>query len=135
MATSREEMIRSLRSFATFLEENPEVPTPDTYDFQYSSLMAWSMLSKDQLATIAKSAAKHGYKVNKEYQGNYFDLTIGNPDGLTFRAFVTRDTVCRKVDTGRVETYKTYPENIEFVERERPVYEWVCDEPLLSGGE
>lgn len=133
MAENREEIIRNFRQFATFLEENPDVPTPNMFGVN-GSVLCWHSLTKENLANIASTAAKFGMKVTKNYTEFGFHLRLG--EAVDFTAFVPRDVVCRKVPVGEPEMVER-PDysNIPKIKVQEQKYEWVCDEPLLKASD
>ena len=120
----RAAFIQDLRDLADFLEHYPTVPVP-----RYTNLNAF--VGKDEVVAAAKAGSWE-----KIYNANWFYLRKTFGGGLEFDVTVEREQVCRKVVT-KTTTIPAQPERVLPAEEEKVVEEfaWVCDEPLLGGGD
>lgn len=126
-----------LRALADFIEAHPEIKT--SYLTGYFGINVWSPKSADELAALAKAAAKFGAKVGKDVSDELYNLDI-RFGCLKTRALAERAEVCERVVTGTETVTKTVPDpkllaqvpEIEVTETVETV-EWQC-KPLLAGG-
>lgn len=72
-----------------------------------------------EFAKVVKWAKDRGYKVEKKYTEDDFNLYIETPVG-SFNFYSTRKVVCKKIVTG-TKVVPAQPEKIE------DVTEWVCE--------
>lgn len=120
------EYIQGLRDLADFMEANPELASASTYSlFASASPTVYVWDDEDlfrerlrQLGTFEKfSDANH-----------VGGLRRFGPHVFSVRA--AHELVCERVVVG-VETQLVYPDDVDLVEQEVEIVEWVCPESLL----
>jgi len=117
-AEQRADFIRGLRDLATFYERNPSVDFP-----RYNTL---NVFLKDRVDVERHARASGGWE--KIYNGDWFSLRKNFGENVTLEINANRETVCRKVITGK-RIVEAQPE------REVDEFVWECNEtPLLAGG-
>ena len=109
----RAETIAGLRQLATFLENHPAVPMPVCY-----GLNAFATTK----AELVAAARVTGW--TKTYRDTWFALSREFPGGVTLDVNIERETICRKVVTGR----RTIPAPPA---REVEDYHWECEDVAL----
>lgn len=114
--TRRAEFCQSLRDFATFLEQHPDVPQPKHV------MINFFPDDREALAAIARAASW-----TKDYTDSWFSLRREFGGDLVFDVTIERQAICRKVATGTriVEAKPAVPEHTE------ETFEWVCDDAAL----
>lgn len=119
---AREEQIIGLRNLADFYEANPNFPLGylgDSFVF---------VATREEVVNLARGFGNW----DKHYIGDTFYLVKKMSENLKLNICVPREQVCRKVVSGKrmVEKDVTQVIRKEMVEEE--IFDWVCDEPLLS---
>lgn len=115
MSNERHALIDGLRACAEFLEQNPDMPTPSPAGFH-------AFVLRDELMALARKAGWTKY-----YDANYFALRK-HFGPISYELFIDRSEVCRRVSKG-TRIVPSQPEQVvEY-------FEWVCDDPVLGGGE
>jgi len=117
--TTRAAYVNGLRQLADFVEAHPELPVP------FAGGHNVFVGTKAELATFARLP---GVRWDKSVDPNYFYIRHTFDGGHSYDINVQREQVCRKVVTG---TRLVPAEPAHEVD----VFEWVCDEPLLAGGQ
>lgn len=143
-ATLRANRIAGLRALATLLEENPSLELPTGITTFNVSLVSYSTATpekeaaiKDSLAAAAKTLAKAGLKVEKEYTDSFLTVSAELAPDVTYEVYADREVVCTKKVVGTKTVLKPimsepmhqYQTGTEEVEEE--IVEWEC-EPLLG---
>lgn len=117
--TERRDYVQGLRELADFIEAHLDVPRP------WPSAQNAFIADKTGLAAIAKAC---GGRWEKNVTSEFFFIRKSFSGGHAYEVNVSRERVCRKVSTGtRIEPAKP-AEEVE-------TFQWVCDEPLLAGGQ
>ena len=113
----RTAFIQALRDCANFYKQRPGIQAP-----AYVELNVF-LNTKEEIAAHARLAAWE-----KVYKDSFFLLRRRFGDRFCLEMNIQRDEVCRKVVTGTRVVPATEERTVEIVE-------WVCDEPVLAGGE
>jgi hypothetical protein len=79
---------------------------------------------------LRRDVAAKKQAVKKDSNDYQFSLTV-EMDGFTVTLVASRESVCKKVDTGRTEEREIYDPNAPKITETVPVYEWECS-PLLK---
>lgn len=118
-SNDRRDYVQGLRELADFIEAHSDVPLP------WPSAQNAFIADKTGLAAIARAC---GGRWEKNATESFFFIRKAFTGGHAYEVNVTRETVCHKVRTGT---------HIEPAtpEREVETFKWVCDEPLLAGGQ
>lgn len=125
-----QELEAGLRELADFVRDHGvELPTTfgltSTYNFLYNDYHEGGRTAKQKARIVAKVLAKGG-KAEKNFEGNYLELTRKfGPIKLEFN--INRELVCEK----RVVEVIEHPESIRKAWTEE-VVEWDCIDPLLK---
>lgn len=126
--TNAQIMADRYRAMADWLAAHPNVPVD----------IEWVMLSvfntdednREQARAVARAVGK----AEKNYYGNYFELSVQIAEGVRFEWNTHRDNMCERRQVGERtivhEAKPAEPERIEVV----PVYEYDC-EPMFAPGE
>jgi hypothetical protein len=134
--TEREEQVANLRSFANFLEANPNLKSPfDDSGERFLVCLSWAEDPKAELAKWAR-ATSHLHPA-KKYDGTYAALNV-DFGGIALHVFAKRELVCDRIVTGTSTVTKTVKDpaalaavpEVEVTE-EVELVEWVCG-PLLA---
>ena len=129
---ARADFVKGLRDLADFIEQTGVV-TPYATE-SYPKAINAMVDGKEDLAEFARVA---GY-VEKDYSGSF--ATLRKQFGpISYEVFTHRNNVCERVQVGTETITEEVPDPEKIAEvptvtvtREQPVYEWRCDEPLLS---
>ncbi len=108
--------IKGFRDLADFLEQHPGVPAP-----HYSTLNVFCN-DRESIAVVARQSSWE-----KGYNAHWFYLRKEFGEDVTLEINVSRETVCRRVVTGKTIVAAT-------PEREVDVVEWVCEDASLLAG-
>jgi len=114
----RQELIEALRDVATFLEKNPDIPTPI-----FTTMNAY-VKDREQVSQIARVG-----KWEKDVTDRWFYLRRRFNDDLVFEVNVEREMICKKVVKGT----RVVPARPAEPEKVVEDFEWVCDESILAG--
>lgn len=129
MDRAHTEYANGLREVADFLESHPEMDLPD------STLIAYSLYSKEKAATVARAMGQGG-RCDKVYEDQIVRLKR-DFGPVTLEYIGTRSNVCEQIRVGTKlvpEQYvppKPAVEASVVPEHEEAVYEWRC-QPLLA---
>jgi len=119
-ADERQTFVAALRELADFFEQHPNVKVP------YNTVVDTFVTTRDELAENARGSAWE-----KVYNGDWFSLrkVFGDDEhGVVLEVNCSRTTVCRRVVKGT----RVIPARAEQVVED---VEWVCEDPVLQGGE
>lgn len=120
------QLVKDMRAMADFIASKADTLPPPYFDGTKVTLDFWQ-LDKEGIVKAARSFGK----ADKNYTDFSFEIVKKFGDFAELKYWSSRSVVCEKVQTGtKVEPVKEYVETGEM--KETPIYEWKCDEPLLS---
>jgi hypothetical protein len=120
------QLAKDMRAMADFIESKADTLPAPFFEGTQVTLDFWQ---RDKEG-IVKAARSFG-KADKNYTDFSFEIIKKFGDLAELKYWSSRAEVCERVQVGtKLEPVKEYVETGEV--KERPIYEWKCDEPLLS---
>lgn len=118
-----------LRELADFLvEHGMDIPSAYSPSLRLDIFIDEYNRSNKAIKADLRDAARAMAPCEKDYSGSYFNLRREFGEFVMLEVSVSRDKVCRKVETGKtrvIPARPAQPERVEFVT------EWVCDDVSL----
>jgi hypothetical protein len=123
------QLAKDMRAMADFIESKADTLPAPFFEGTKVSLDFWQR-DKEGIVQAARSFGK----ADKNYTDFSFELVKKFGSGLSeLKYWSSRSVVCERVQTGtKVEPVKVTTVHETGEMKETPIYEWKCDEPLLS---